>query len=144
MSGGHQRPGHGRGASVPRHLFRSLGDEGGSVSVVAAAMIALLFLVVLLAADAGRLLATAARAQTAADAAALAAAQELAIPSDEDAAALASEYARRNGGSLVECACSEGTNEATVRVGVNTGEMLLLPERTVEARARAVVGAPPG
>ena len=114
--------------------------ERGSVSVVAAAVVALVMVLSLGAADLARAISAVARAQTAADAAALAAAQELAIPSGLDPTKAAFDYAVRNGAALVACDCPRGALEATVRVSVDVGPMLLLADdRAVAATARAVV-----
>jgi len=117
--------------------------QNGSASVVAVAIVAVLVVFALGAADLARVLVAVARAQTAADAAALAAAQELAMPTDLAPADVASDYAERNGAVLVECDCAEHTFEATVRVRVDTGELLLFGvHRFADARARAVVDLP--
>jgi secretion/DNA translocation related TadE-like protein len=95
--------------------------------------------------DVGRVLIARSKARTAADAAALAAADELALPTGADPAALAAEYARRNGADLTACTCAVGTFEAVVMVEVTTGDLLLFPGvRVVVARARAVVDLPNG
>jgi Flp pilus assembly protein TadG len=99
-----------------------------------------LVVLVLGAADLARVLAAVARAQTAADAAALASAQELAIPSELDPAAVAAAFAAHNGAELVECVCAAGTFDATVTVRVLIEGLSLLPgTRYALARARAVV-----
>jgi secretion/DNA translocation related TadE-like protein len=114
--------------------------EGGSVSIVVAALVAMILVLGLGAADLTKALVAVSRAQSAADAAALAAAQELALPSGREPADAASEYAARNGAELIECRCAAGTLEATVRVRVPVGYLSTLgDERIVEARARAVV-----
>lgn len=119
--------------------------EDGSASVVVAAIIAMVVVLALGAADVGRVLAAAARAQTSADAAALAAAQELAIPSGRVPQDVAAEYATRNGAVLVECVCSTGASEASVEVQVDIGDLLLFDgDRVVVAKARAVVATPGG
>jgi secretion/DNA translocation related TadE-like protein len=118
--------------------------ERGSVSIVAAAVLAATVTLAIAGADLTRVLAVAARAQTAADAAALAAAQELAIPSDLEPVDIAGEYAVRNGATMVSCVCERGTFEATVRVRIPVGTLLLFADdRVVEADARAVVDLPP-
>jgi len=83
-------------------------------------------------------------AQTAADAAALAAAQALAIDEEgPEPAALAGEYAERNGAVLETCSCERGTFEATVSVRLPVGDLFLVAgDRTVQARARAQVDLP--
>jgi len=118
--------------------------ERGSVSIVAAAVLAATVTLAIAGADLTRVLAVAARAQTAADAAALAAAQELAIPSELEPADVAGEYATHNGATLVSCVCYRETFEATVRVRIPVGVLLLFSDdRVVEADARAVVDLPP-
>ncbi len=117
--------------------------ERGSASIVVAAIVAVVVVLGLGAADLARVLVASSRAQTAADAAALGAAQELAIPSGLDPAGVAAEYAARNGAELVACRCDSGTFETTVEVSVGAGLLLLLgEERTVVASARAVVDLP--
>jgi secretion/DNA translocation related TadE-like protein len=114
--------------------------EAGSVSIVVAALVAMILVLGLGAADLAKALVAVSRAQSAADAAALAAAQELALPSGGEPADAASEYAARNGAALIECRCAAGTLEATVSVRVPVGYLSTLGgERIVEARARAVV-----
>jgi secretion/DNA translocation related TadE-like protein len=114
--------------------------EEGSVSIVVAALVAMILVLGLGAADLAKALVAVSRAQSAADAAALAAAQELALPSGSEPADSASEYAARNGAELIECRCAAGTLEATVRIRVPVGYLSTLGgERSVEARARAVV-----
>ncbi len=119
--------------------------EDGSASIVVAAIVAMVVVLALGAADVARVLAAAGRAQTAADAAALAAAQELAIPSARDPQDVAAEYAGRNGAVLVGCVCAFGTFEANVEVRVDVGDLLLFDDgRSVVAEARAVVATPGG
>ena len=114
--------------------------EGGSVSIVVAALVAMVLVLGLGAADLAKALVAVSRAQSAADAAALAAVQELALPSGIEPADAAAEYATRNGAELIECRCAVGTLEATVQVRVPVGYLSTLGgDRTVEARARAVV-----
>lgn len=114
--------------------------ERGSASIVVAAIVTLVMVMALGAADLARVLTAAARAQGAADAAALAAAQELAFPSETEPSDLAADYAARNGAVLVDCTCARGAFEATVEVRADVGSLLLLPGgRSVAARARAVV-----
>lgn len=124
---------------------RSLREESerGSVSVLVAAIIAVVVVLALGTADVARVLATAASAQTAADVSALAAVQELAMPSGLSPAEVAGEYARRNGASLVSCECPVESFEAVVTVRMPVGTLLLFGEdRLVEAVARAVVDLP--
>lgn len=118
-----------------------MSGERGSVSIVAAAIVAMVMVVALGAGDLARVLVAAARAQSAADAAALAAAQELALPTGPAPGDVAARFAELNSAELVECRCDPGTLEATVRVRVAVGHLATLGgERSVEARARAVVG----
>jgi Flp pilus assembly protein TadG len=82
------------------------------------------------------------RGQSAADAAALAAAQELAIPSgDWTPADAAAAYAAANGAELVSCTCEAGSSEAVVEIRLAVPLVFVGPDRTVTARARAVVGS---
>lgn len=123
----------------------SLSDESerGSVSVLVAAIIAVVVVVALGTADIARVLAVAASAQTAADVSALAAVQELAMPSGRVPAEVAGEYAGRNGATLVSCECPAESFEAVVTVRVPVGTLLLFrDDRFVEAVARAVVDLP--
>ena len=114
-----------------------LGDERGSVTVVAAAVLAMALVLGLGGADLARTLIAQARAQTAADAAALAVAQELAVPSGLDPNEVARDYAARNGGQVVTCDCDGGASEDTVEVRVPVGPLLLFADdRVVLARAR--------
>ena len=122
-----------------------MSDQRGSVSVLLAAGILVVLVLVLGVTDLGRVLIARSKARTAADAAALAAADELALPTGADPAALAAEYATRNGAVLTACTCTAGTFEAVVMVEVTTGDLLLFPGvRVVVARARAVVDLPSG
>jgi secretion/DNA translocation related TadE-like protein len=119
------------------------GNERGSVSVLVAAIISVVVVLALGMADVARVLVSAANAQTAADAAALAAVQELAMPSGLVPAEVASEYAARNGASLVSCECPVDSFEAVVTVRVPVGALLLFEDdHLVEAVARAVVDLP--
>jgi D-alanyl-D-alanine carboxypeptidase/Putative Flp pilus-assembly TadE/G-like len=72
-----------------------------------------------------------ARAQSAADAAALAAVAESGPYGDADPERQAALYARRNGGTLVECRCATGATAVQVEVQVGG----------VHAEARAVIDA---
>ncbi len=122
-----------------------MSGQRGSVSVLLAAGILIVLVLVLGVTDLGRVLIARSKARTAADAAALAAADELAMPSGADPAELAAEYAARNGADLTACTCAVGTFEADVMVQVTTGGLLLFPgARVVVARARAVVDLPTG
>lgn len=117
--------------------------ERGSVSIVVAAIVAMALVLIAGAADLGRVLGAKAQARTAADAAALAAVQELALPTNLDPAAVAADYASRNGAVLVSCSCAAGTTDATVEVAVTVDAFILFPgQRTVTAAARAVVDLP--
>jgi secretion/DNA translocation related TadE-like protein len=137
---------HGPSASMLRASPVTAGPvpEGqrGSMSLLAAAGALTVLIMAMAIADVTVALMARSRAQTAADAAALAAAQELLLPSTRDPADVASEYADRNGGSLVTCRCERDTSEAVVEIRVPIGPLLLLGGgRVVTARARAVVGA---
>jgi secretion/DNA translocation related TadE-like protein len=109
------------------------------VTILVAAVLLLAGVLTLATVDVLRTLEAKARAQTAADAAALAAAQEIALASTRDPAAAAQEYAQRNGGTLAECSCRSGTSEAVVTVEVPVRLVFVGPDRTVRARARAVI-----
>jgi secretion/DNA translocation related TadE-like protein len=116
-------------------------DERGSVTVVAAAVIAMLVVLSMGVADVGRALLAREQARTAADAAALAAVAELAFPTGGDPTTLAREYAVRNGAELTACACSPGSMEATVSVSVPIPGFLLFPGgSSVSVQARAITG----
>ena len=120
-----------------------MSSERGSITVVTAAVIGLAVVVTMGTADIGKALIARAHARQAADAAALAAAQELALPSGPDPAAVAADYAARNGATLTACVCTPGSTEALVTVTVLIDRLLLLPgSRTATAQARAVVGSP--
>ena len=129
-----------RASPTPR-----LASDRGSITLVSAAVLAALVVLAMGASDVARVLHAASRAQTAADAAALAAAQALAIEEEgPEPAALAGEYAERNGAVLETCTCERGTFEATVSVRLPVGELFLFAgDRTVQARARAQVDLPP-
>jgi secretion/DNA translocation related TadE-like protein len=115
-------------------------SEGGSITVVAAAVIAIGVVATMGVADVGKALLARAHAQQAADAAALAAAQELALPTGRDPAEVAADLAARNGAELTACACAAGTTDAVVDVLVPVGPLLLVPGAlNASARARAVV-----
>ncbi|MGH2680375.1 MAG: Rv3654c family TadE-like protein [Actinomycetota bacterium] len=118
-------------------------DERGSVSIVVAAAVAMALVVTMGVADVGRASIARSRAEAVADLVALAAAQELAFPSGTDPAALAADYADRNGARLVSCSCAVGTAEATVEVAIRIrGFLLPLADRDVVGAARAVVDLP--
>jgi secretion/DNA translocation related TadE-like protein len=118
-------------------------SERGSVSLVAAAAVAMSLIVAMGVADVARALVARAHAERAADLAALAAAQELALPTGEDPASFAVAYAAANDARLVSCSCAAGSQEAVVSVAVDVGGFLLpLPDREVVATARAVVDVP--
>lgn len=117
-------------------------DERGSVTVVAAAVMALVAVLTMGAADVGKALVARERAQAAADAAALAAAQELVTPIGRSPAELAAEYAARNGATLASCVCPSGSSEAVVEARVSVGGLLLVPgDHEAVAVARATIGA---
>ena len=123
-----------------RALARRLHAERGSITVVAAAVMALVAVLTMGAADVGKALVARERAQAAADAAALAAAQELVMPSGRAPAELAAEYAAQNGATLASCACAPGTAEAVVETRVIVGALLLVPgDHEAVAVARATV-----
>jgi secretion/DNA translocation related TadE-like protein len=120
-------------------------SDRGSITLVSAAVLAALVVLAVGASDVARVLHAASRAQTAADAAALAAAQALAIDEEggPEPAAIAGEYAERNGAVLETCSCERGTFEATVSVRLPVGDLFLVAgDRTVQARARAQVDLP--
>jgi secretion/DNA translocation related TadE-like protein len=120
-----------------------LDDDHGTVTVVAAAVLAVLLACSMGLADIARALHGRAEARTAADAAALAAAQELAMPSGQEPAALASAYAERNGALLVACACAAGSADAVVTVRRSLDGLWFVPGPIgVSAEARAVVDLP--
>ena len=119
--------------------------EHGSVSVVTAAVVLLALVLSLGVADVARVLVARSRARTAADAAALAVAQDLVVPSGVTLSDIAADYATLNGAQLSACVCEPGTLEATVTVSIQVdGFLLVAGERTVQARARAVVDLPEG
>ena len=125
-----------------RALVRRLRAEHGSITVVAAAVIALVAVLTMGAADVGKALVARERAQAAADAAALAAAQELVMPTGRTPAELAAEYASRNGATLASCTCASGTTQAVVETRVVVGALLLVPgDHVAVAVARATIGA---
>ncbi len=120
-----------------------LGDERGSATVLAVAVLVVLAVIAMGLADLGRVLLATDRAQTAADAAALAAAQSLAFPTDLEPEPAARALAERNGAALVSCVCEPGTFEARVEVRAPVGGLLLGPDDLLVAgSARAVVEAP--
>ena len=125
--------------------MRRRAGERGSISIVLAAGILVVLVLTMGVADLGRVLVGRARARTGADAAALAVAQELAYPSGLEPAALAADYAQRNGAELVSCTCSAGAFEVTVEVRAPIGDLTLVPGSfAVTQRARAVVDLPSG
>ena len=118
-------------------------NERGSVSIVAAGLVAIGVVMTMAMADVVRVLAAASRGQTAADAAALAAAQTLAFPDDVLPEERAREYSERNDAALASCVCEPGSFEARVVVRMDVGDLLLFGNgRSVIARARAVVDFP--
>jgi secretion/DNA translocation related TadE-like protein len=112
--------------------------ERGSVSVLVAAILFLAGALCLVSVDLARALEAKAQAQTAADAASLAAARELALATDQGPQA-AADYAIRNGATLVSCQCAQGTYEAIVDVEVPVDLLFVGSDRTVHAKARAIV-----
>lgn len=117
--------------------------ERGSVSLAAAGLCVLGLVLALGVADLGEVLLARSRARAAADSAALAAAQELALVTGVEPAALAADYAARNGAQLTSCGCAIGSFEASVTVTVQVADLLLLPGPvSVPAQARAVVDLP--
>ena len=106
-------------------------------------VVAIMIVLTLGAADLGTVLIARERAHAAADAAALAAVQELTMPSGSLPQIQASNYADRNGASLVTCACEPGAREAVVRVSVSIRHLYLFPgAHVVESQSRAVVDLP--
>ena len=117
-------------------------SEQGSVSVLLAASILVVLVLIVGVADLARVLAARSAARTAADAGALAAAQEMAFPAGFDPAAVAQDYVEANDASLVSCACEAGATEAVVEVTMSVDVVLVPAPVTVVARARAVVDVP--
>jgi len=118
----------------------AVGDERGSATLVAVAVVGLILVLSMGVADLGRVLIARSRARTAADAGALAAVQELALPSGLDPSAAARDYVERNGAVMVACTCAAGTAEAVVTATIDPGPLLLAPgAHLVTATARAVV-----
>jgi secretion/DNA translocation related TadE-like protein len=118
-------------------------EERGSITVVAVAVMALIVVMTMGAADVGVALIARAHAQQGADAAALAAAQELALPTGRAPVAFAADFAALNHARLVACVCGPGTTQAVTTVAVEVPHWLLFTgTHTVTARARAVVDAP--
>jgi secretion/DNA translocation related TadE-like protein len=113
--------------------------EGGSVSLVTAALLLITVVLALACVDVLRVLSAKDRAQTAADAAALAAAQNLVAPSEQSPAEIAAAYAADNGATLVVCRCDAGSTEALVIVERSVSLPFLGGNRTVRASARAVI-----
>ena len=124
-------------------MRRRLARERGSITVIAAAILAIALVLALGGADLARTLVAQARAQTAADSAALAVAQEMAMPSGREPDQVARDYAQRNGGQVTTCDCVSGGDGATVEVRVPVGPLLLFADdRVVIARARATISMP--
>lgn len=120
---------------------RQMRHEAGSITLLVAAVLVVLGVLVLGVADLSRVLVARERAQTAADAAALAAAAELALPSDETPEEAARDAASVNGADLVRCTCSPGSLAAGVDVSVDAGHLSLAPGvHIVHGVASAVVG----
>jgi Flp pilus assembly protein TadG len=110
--------------------------------VVAAGVLVMAGVLCLASVDLLRAVQAQTRCQAAADSAALAAAQELAIPSAERTPTqAAAAYATANGAELVSCSCEPGAREALVEVRMPVPLVFVGPDRTVTARARAVVGS---
>ena len=120
-------------------------SERGSVTVVTAAIVGIVVVLTLGAADLGAALVAREHAHEAADAAALAAAQELALPSSSSPQDQAAAFAQHNHATLVACTCAPGSFEAVVVVEVDIGHLFLVPgDHSVRSTARAVVDlAPP-
>ncbi len=116
-------------------------SERGSVTVLTVTVLFFAAILALVTVDLLRALESKARAQTAADAAALAAALEMASPSSAKPSTMAADYARRNGGSLLDCRC-DGRTEAVVTVTVPVDLVFVGSDREVSASARAVVETP--
>ena len=118
-------------------------SERGSVSIVVAAIVLIGLVLCVGMDDVARALVVRSHARTAADAAALAVAQELALPTGRDPSDVAADYAIRNGAALTDCECAPKTFDDTVTVSIQVSGFLLVPgDRTVTARARAVVDLP--
>ncbi|MFN2590226.1 MAG: hypothetical protein ABR518_05610 [Actinomycetota bacterium] len=111
------------------------------MSVVAAGVLFLTGILALVCIDLLRTVQAQSLAQAAGDAAALAAAQEIAIPSGSwSPTDAARSYAERNGATLLSCQCEVGGKDAVVRVQVHVRLLIVGPDRTTDAWARAVVG----
>ena len=121
---------------------RRVAEEGGAVPLIAAGIMVLSCVLCLVTVDLGRAVLARGRAQTAADAAVLAAAQEIAIPRGTQPIDVARRFADLNGAMLVTCRCDAGATEAVVSVQLSVSFVLLGPDRTVTANARAVIGPP--
>jgi secretion/DNA translocation related TadE-like protein len=140
MTGRLQRTGSVRGLRpFPASEPRANAAERGSVTILVAAVVLLAGVLALASVDLLRALEAKARAQTAADAAALAAAQEMVVPSSVTPAEVASDYAKRNGATLLACDCPPGGSEAVVRVEVPVRLVFVGPDRSITGRARAVI-----
>ena len=118
-------------------------NERGSVTLIVAASLAFAGVLGAFGADVTRAIAARGRVQAAADAAALAAAQELVFPSGQPPEQVAAEYAERGGARLESCWCDPSADEIVVSVALDVSLPLLGQVRTVRAKARAVVEAPP-
>jgi secretion/DNA translocation related TadE-like protein len=119
-----------------------MNTQRGSVTIVMAAILAVMVVMTLGAVDVWRVLQVRSRTQVAADAAALAAAQDLALPGDGTPAESAARFASLNGATLATCDCAAGGAGAEVAVWMSVGPLTLFPDDlTVEGRARASVGA---
>ena len=111
------------------------------MTVLTTAVLCFALILVLVMVDLLRALESKSRAQTAADAAALAAAQELARPSGTTPSAMAARYAGLNGATVTECRCERQGSEAVITVRVAVDLLFLGDDRSVSARARAVLAA---
>lgn len=112
--------------------------DSGQVVPMAAVLVVIAAVVALCVVDGATVLGGRAAAQSAADAAALAAAG--ALYSGRDAGQVATEYAKRNGASLVKPPTVDARTmrvDVWVAIDVHT---VLLGTRTVQADARAAVG----
>ncbi|HEV3474617.1 MAG TPA: Rv3654c family TadE-like protein [Actinomycetota bacterium] len=117
--------------------------QEGSASLLLAASLGLIAVVVTLTVGLASAAVGRAKAQSAADGAALAVAQELIVPSGQPLPDIAKEYAERNGARLVACRCEAAASDAVVTVEVPV-ELGFLGSRVVTASARAVVDEPGG
>ena len=112
-------------------------SERGSVTVIAAAVLAMSAILGALVVDLTLAARTRARAQVVADAAALAAGQELVVPR-RDPAEVAREYAESAGATLVSCRCLPGGDDVVVGIALSAELPFLGREVVATAHARAV------